>query len=138
MPCADFACILVFQADYFLGKKPKSMSYLVGYGPQYPIHVHHRGSSIASIFSLQSTVQCVQGFEAWYRRPEGNPNVIYGALVGGPDQNDNFSDDRSNYEQTEPTLSGCAPLVGLFSKLQSVSGAAGRKFTQNVSSLLPW
>ncbi|KAJ6365888.1 hypothetical protein OIU77_002451 [Salix suchowensis] len=73
------------QADYFLGKNPKSMSYLVGYGPQYPIHVHHRG----------------------------------------PDQNDNFSDDRSNYEQTEPTLSGCAPLVGLFSKLQSVSGAAG-------------
>ncbi|KAJ6678148.1 ENDOGLUCANASE 5 [Salix viminalis] len=113
------------QADYFLGKNPKSMSYLVGYGPQYPIHVHHRGSSIASIFSLRSTVQCVQGFEAWYRRPEGNPNVIYGALVGGPDQNDNFSDDRSNYEQTEPTLSGCAPLVGLFSKLQSVSGAAG-------------
>ncbi|KAF9678685.1 hypothetical protein SADUNF_Sadunf07G0060700 [Salix dunnii] len=113
------------QADYFLGKNPKSMSYLVGYGPQYPIHVHHRGSSIASIFSLQSTVQCVQGFEAWYRRPEGNPNVIHGALVGGPDQNDNFSDDRSNYEQTEPTLSGCAPLVGLFSKLQSVSGDAG-------------
>lgn len=113
------------QADYFLGKNPKSMSYLVGYGQQYPIHVHHRGSSIASIFSLQSTVECVQGFEKWYRRPEGNPNVIHGALVGGPDQNDNFSDDRSNYEQTEPTLSGCAPLVGLFSKLQSVSEAAG-------------
>nr|ALG64929.1 glycoside hydrolase 9C1 [Populus tomentosa] len=107
------------QADYFLGKNPKSMSYLVGYGQQYPIHAHHRGSSIASIFSLQSTVECVQGFEKWYRRPEGNPNVIHGALVGGPDQNDNFSDDRSNYEQTEPTLSGCAPLVGLFSKLQT-------------------
>ncbi|KAL5759121.1 hypothetical protein ACOSP7_017642 [Xanthoceras sorbifolium] len=107
------------QADYILGKNPKSMSYLIGYGSNYPIHVHHRGSSIASVYTLHSTVGCVQGFETWYRRPEGNPNVLYGGLVGGPDQNDNFYDDRSNYEQTEPTLSGSAPLVGLFSKLHS-------------------
>eukprot|EP00257_Ricinus_communis_P020408 XP_015579633.1 endoglucanase 5 [Ricinus communis] len=113
------------QADYILGKNPKSMSYIVGYGPQYPLHVHHRGSSIASIFVLHSSVECVQGFETWYHRTEANPNIIYGALVGGPDQNDNFSDDRSNYEQTEPALSGCAPLVGLFSKLQSLSEATG-------------
>ncbi|WCJ39873.1 glycosyl hydrolase 9C1 [Euphorbia peplus] len=111
------------QADYILGKNPKSMSYLVGYGQNYPVHVHHRGSSIASVFDLHSSVQCVQGFETWYRRPEPNPNVIYGALVGGPDKNDGFSDDRSNYEQTEPTLSGSAPLVGLFSKLQLVYGS---------------
>lgn len=115
----------VAQADYILGKNPKSMSYLVGYGPKYPIHVHHRGASIASITVLPQTVSCVQGFEAWYRRPEADPNVINGALVGGPDQNDNFSDDRSNYEQTEPTLSGSAPLVGLFSKLENLFGNKG-------------
>ncbi|CAI0443963.1 unnamed protein product [Linum tenue] len=114
------------QADYMLGKNPKSMSYVVGYGQQYPIRVHHRGASIASIFLLRSTVECVQGFDSWYRRPEANPNVVYGALVGGPDQNDNFNDQRSNYEQTEPTLCASAPLVGLFSKLQSASGSGGR------------
>nr|QCQ73715.1 endo-(1,4)-beta-D-glucanase [Litchi chinensis] len=113
------------QADYILGKNPKSMSYLIGYGPKYPIHVHHRGSSIASIYTLHSPVGCAQGFETWYHRPEGNPNVLYGGLVGGPDQNDNFYDDRSNYEQTEPTLSGCAPLVGLFSRLQASSKSRG-------------
>jgi endoglucanase len=113
------------QADYILGKNPKSMSYLVGYGPQYPTHVHHRGASIASIQALHSVVGCVQGFETWYYRPNGNPNVIYGALVGGPDNNDNFSDDRSNYEETEPTISGSAPLIGLFSKLQGVNGISG-------------
>ncbi|XVF44542.1 hypothetical protein PTKIN_Ptkin02bG0132900 [Pterospermum kingtungense] len=113
------------QADYILGKNPKSMSYLVGYGPKYPIHVHHRGASIASISVLPSLVSCVQGFEAWYRRPEADPNVLYGALVGGPDRNDNFNDDRSDYEQTEPTLSGTAPLVGLFSKLESLFGNIG-------------
>ncbi|KAK8562575.1 hypothetical protein V6N13_018841 [Hibiscus sabdariffa] len=110
------------QADYILGKNPKSMSYLVGYGPKYPVHVHHRGASIASISSIPSLVSCVDGFEDWYRRPEADPNVVYGALVGGPDQNDDFNDDRSNYEQTEPTLSGTAPLVGLFSKLESLYG----------------
>ncbi|PON99421.1 Glycoside hydrolase [Trema orientale] len=106
------------QVDYILGKNPKSISYLVGYGTKYPIHVHHRGSSIASVFNLHSPVGCVQGFDSWYRRPEANPNVIYGALVGGPDKNDDFSDDRSNYEETEPTISASGPLVGLFSKLQ--------------------
>ncbi|KAI3812332.1 hypothetical protein L1987_17039 [Smallanthus sonchifolius] len=115
------------QADYILGKNPKSMSYMVGYGQNYPIHVHHRGASIASISVLHSVVGCVQGFDAWYRRPEANPNVVHGGLVGGPDKNDNFEDDRSSYEQTEPTLSGTAPLVGLFSKLHSINShyAAG-------------
>lgn len=110
------------QADYILGKNPKSMSYIVGYGAKYPVHVHHRDASIPSISVLSAVVGCVQGFETWYHRTEGNPNVIYGALVGGPDQNDNFSDDRSNYEGTEPTISGTGPLVGLFSKLQSLNG----------------
>ncbi|KAL4638276.1 hypothetical protein ACB092_03G135300 [Castanea dentata] len=107
------------QVDYILGNNPKSISYIVGYGPNYPTHVHHRGASIASIHILHSVVECVQGFEAWYQNPQGNPNVIYGALVGGPNQNDDFSDDRSNYEETEPTLSGNAPLIGLFAKLQN-------------------
>ncbi|XP_024171945.1 endoglucanase 5 [Rosa chinensis] len=114
------------QVDYILGKNPKSMSYIVGYGAKYPVHVHHRDASIPSISVLHAVVGCVQGFEIWYHRTEGNPNVVYGALVGGPDQNDNFSDDRSNYEGTEPTISGTGPLVGLFSKLQSLNGGFNR------------
>ncbi|CAN0909117.1 Endoglucanase 5 [Linum grandiflorum] len=109
------------QADYILGKNPKSTSYLVGYGSKYSNHVHHRGASITSIFLLRAPVQCVEGYDTWYRKSDPNPNVIQGALVGGPDQNDNFSDDRSQYEQTEPTLTGNAPLVGLFAMLQSSS-----------------
>lgn len=115
------------QADYILGKNPKSMSYLVGYGENYPVRVHHRGASIASLSVMHSSVGCVEGFEAWYKRPEADPNVIYGALVGGPNVNDEFTDDRSNYEQTEPTLSGAAPLVGLFSKLHSLPGNSAGK-----------
>ncbi|XP_028783790.1 endoglucanase 5 [Neltuma alba] len=121
---SDLLAFVKSQADYMLGKNPKSMSYVIGYGAKYPVHVHHRGSSIPSIFVLHSVVGCVQGFDAWYRRSEANPNVLYGGLVGGPDQNDEFSDDRSNYEQTEPTLSASAPLVGIFAKLHSLYGNA--------------
>lgn len=38
--------LIYFQADYVLGKNPMKMSYLVGYGSDYPQYVHHRGSSI--------------------------------------------------------------------------------------------
>ncbi|KAD6795513.1 hypothetical protein E3N88_06409 [Mikania micrantha] len=31
------------QIDYILGKNPRKMSYVVGYGNHYPKHVHHRG-----------------------------------------------------------------------------------------------
>ncbi|KAJ0432225.1 putative cellulase [Helianthus annuus] len=135
--------LLVFaksQADYILGKNPKSMSYMVGYGQNYPIHVHHRGASIASISVLHSVVGCVQGFDAWYHRPEANPNIVYGGLVGGPDKYDNFEDDRSSYEQTEPTLSGTAPLVGLFSKLHSIDThyAAGPTPTKGQTNSYSW
>ncbi|KAK9117871.1 hypothetical protein Scep_015964 [Stephania cephalantha] len=113
------------QADYILGKNPQSMSYIVGYGAKYPVHVHHRDASIASTYVLHTQVGCVEGFEKWYRRAEADPNVIVGALVGGPNRNDEFSDDRSNYEETEPTISAAAPLLGLFSKLQSAVGGSG-------------
>ncbi|GJW36109.1 endoglucanase 5 [Tanacetum coccineum] len=113
------------QADYILGKNPNSMSYMVGYGQKYPTHVHHRGASIASVSVLHSVVGCVQGFDAWYRRPQVDPNIVYGGLVGGPDKNDNYDDDRSNYEQSEPTMSGTAPLIGLFAKLHSINSHYG-------------
>ncbi|XP_077219615.1 glycosyl hydrolase 9C1 [Tasmannia lanceolata] len=113
------------QADYILGKNPKSKSYLVGYGSNFPVQVHHRGASIESKSILPAPVGCLEGFENWYNLQKSNPNVIIGALVGGPDQNDEFSDERSNYEQTEPSVAGNAPLVGLFAKLKSTFGNSG-------------
>ncbi|XP_057247763.1 endoglucanase 5 [Beta vulgaris subsp. vulgaris] len=111
------------QADYILGKNPESMSYLVGYGTKYPTKVHHRGSSMPSIHEVSSKIECVQGFEEWYKNSGPNPNVLYGALIGGPDSSDCFADDRDNHAQSEPTLTAASPLIGLFSKLYSVSSS---------------
>ena len=33
-----------------------------------------------------------------YNNPGPNPQTLNGALVGGPDQNDAYVDDRSNYK----------------------------------------
>ncbi|RRT36218.1 hypothetical protein B296_00033125 [Ensete ventricosum] len=117
--------VLLTKADYILGKNPKSMSYLVGYGWNYPTHVHHRGASVPSIFELPSAVGCIDGFDDWYVNKDGNPNVIEGALVGGPDVKDEFYDDRCKYEQTEPSMVGNAPLVGLFAALDGLEGDKG-------------
>lgn len=33
-----------------------------------------------------------------------NPIILYGALVGGPDKNDHYKDDRKEYVQSEVAL----------------------------------
>ncbi|EXC27256.1 Endoglucanase 11 [Morus notabilis] len=108
------------QVDYILGSNPQNKSYLVGYGPNYPKRVHHRGASIGSYRENKGFIGCTQGYDNWYGRDEPNPNVLVGALVGGPDCQDNFSDERYNYMQTEACTYNTAPLVGVFAKLSQL------------------
>ncbi|XP_061967917.1 endoglucanase 11-like isoform X1 [Populus nigra] len=116
----DYQEILHFaksQVDYILGSNPMNMSYLVGYGPKYPTRVHHRGASMVPYRESMGFIGCTQGFDLWYGREEPNPNVVVGAVVGGPDCQDNFMDQRGNYMQTEACTYNAAPLVGVFAKL---------------------
>ncbi|KAL1812924.1 hypothetical protein ACET3Z_022989 [Daucus carota] len=117
----DLFTLAKSQVDYILGVNPNNMSYLVGYGPKYPTHVHHRGASIASYRLNKGFIGCTQGYDDWYSRPEPNPNVVIGALVGGPDRDDDFKDDRGNYMQTEACTYNTAPLVGIFAKLNQLT-----------------
>ncbi|KAL8153775.1 hypothetical protein V2J09_011535 [Rumex salicifolius] len=127
----------VSQGDYILGKNPQSMSYMVGFGDKYPKFVHHRGGSIPSMLALPSPVGCAQGFDKWFKSPAPDPNVVYGALVGGPDSSDDFTDSRSNYEQSEPTTTAAAPLIGLFSRLLSVHSSSPTSATPTQTSTPP-
>ncbi|KAL5548462.1 hypothetical protein UlMin_003693 [Ulmus minor] len=112
--------ILVFaksQIDYILGSNPMAVSYLVGFGPNYPRRVHHRGASIDSFKRSKGFIGCTQGYDNWYGRRDPNPNILVGALVGGPDFDDQFRDARWNYMQTEACTYNTAPLVGVFARL---------------------
>lgn len=105
------------QVDYILGDNPRATSYMVGYGNNYPRQVHHRGSSIVSIKVDPSFVTCRGGYATWFSRKASDPNVLTGAIVGGPDAYDNFADQRDNYEQTEPATYNNAPLIGVLARL---------------------
>ncbi|KAJ0978290.1 hypothetical protein J5N97_013764 [Dioscorea zingiberensis] len=106
----------VTPVDYILGANPKGMSYMVGFGSKYPVKFHHRGASLPSIKTNPRLIACKDGFN-YFRSDRPNPNVLDGAVVGGPDANDQFDDNRSNYQQSEGPTVNTAPLVGLLARL---------------------
>ncbi|TVU21182.1 hypothetical protein EJB05_30806, partial [Eragrostis curvula] len=104
------------QVDYLLGSNPMGMSYMVGYGNKYPRRIHHRASSLPSVAAHPGKIGCSQGFTALYAGGP-NPNVHVGAVVGGPNEQDQFPDDRNDHERSEPATYINAPLVGALAYL---------------------
>ncbi|XP_059624657.1 endoglucanase 24-like [Cornus florida] len=112
----DLRNFAILQADYVLGNNPFKMSYLVGYGSNYPQYVHHRGASIPA----DANTGCRDGFK-WLNSIDPNPNTAVGALVGGPFLNETYIDSRNNSMQGEPTTYNSAFVVGLLSGLAATS-----------------
>ncbi|KAK1304889.1 Endoglucanase 24 [Acorus calamus] len=112
---SDLRNFAISQIDYILGDNPMKLSYLVGYGRNYPQQVHHRGASIPA----DAKTGC-DGMK-WLTSSEPNPNVAIGALVGGPFKNDSYIDSRNNSMQAEPSTYNSAVLVGLLSGLVTTS-----------------
>ncbi|XP_020680103.1 endoglucanase 12 [Dendrobium catenatum] len=121
------------QINYVLGENPRKMSYVVGYGKNYPRRVHHRGASIPHNGVKYS---CTAGWK-WRDAKTPNPNTITGAMVGGPDKFDGFSDVRTNYNYTEPTMAGNAGLVAALISLTSTGGGLGIDKNSIFSALPP-
>lgn len=92
-------------------------SYMVDYGQIFPQRVHHRGSSMPSIKVHKDHINCKDGTPYYVKGP--NPNLLTGAVVGGPGPNDSFADDRSNPSQSEPATYINAPLVGLLASVET-------------------
>ncbi|KAJ6412549.1 hypothetical protein OIU84_005577 [Salix udensis] len=53
---------------------------------------------------------CPEG-DRWLYSKDPNPNILWGAMVAGPDKFDNFLDDRDKPWFTEPTIASNAGLV---------------------------
>nr|AXQ39830.1 beta-1,4-endoglucanase [Diploptera punctata] len=79
------------QIGYMLGDTGRS--YVVGFGTNPPSHESHRSSSCPL-----APATC-----DWnnYNSADPNPQVLYGALVGGPGQDDDYQDVRSDYIHNE-------------------------------------
>ncbi|XP_078441609.1 glycosyl hydrolase 9A4 [Wolffia australiana] len=89
------------QMDYLLGSNPQGRSYMVGFGQSPPTQAHHRGSSVP-VTEASAYVGCAASFSTWFARAGPNPNELSGAIVGGPDRNDNFDDLRWDSSKLEP------------------------------------
>ena len=99
------------QVDYILGENPKGMSYMVGYSNYFPQRIHHRGSSLPSLKDHPQFIGCKEG-SIYYNSSDPNPNVLVGAVVGGPGEDDTYEDDRVDFRKSEPTTYINAPFVG--------------------------
>ncbi|KAG7552547.1 Six-hairpin glycosidase superfamily [Arabidopsis thaliana x Arabidopsis arenosa] len=108
------------QVDYILGNNPLKMSYMVGFGTKYPTQPHHRGSSLPSIQSKPEKIDCNGGY-SYYNSDTPNPNVHTGAIVGGPNSSDQYSDKRTDYSHAEPTTYINAAFIGPVAALISSS-----------------
>nr|QCQ73712.1 endo-(1,4)-beta-D-glucanase [Litchi chinensis] len=100
------------QVNYILGDNPLRMSYMVGYGARYPQRIHHRASSLPSVQAHPAHIGCKAG-SRFFLSPNPNPNLLAGAVVGGPNVTDAFPDSRPFFQESEPTTYINAPLVGL-------------------------
>jgi hypothetical protein len=95
--------------DYCFGTNPKSLSYLTNttYATNTVKHPHHRAN------------EPVRG---------GPTNGMVGALAGGPDQSDNFTDDVNQYTFTEVALDYNASfLLGCVGRKYVADGGTGGK-----------
>ena len=96
------------QIRYALGDNPAGRSYVCGFGSNPPVNPHHRaahGSTTNDITNPASTL-----------------HVLHGALVGGPDEDDGFSDDRGNFQQTEVALDFNAGFTGALARMVARDG----------------
>ncbi|KAG0727200.1 Endoglucanase E-4 [Chionoecetes opilio] len=83
----------VSQIDFILGAA--GHSFVVGFGEDPPLRAHHRSASCPS-----PPDSCAQN--NWgYEQPGPNPHILYGGIVGGPSENGDWEDDRSDYVRNE-------------------------------------
>ncbi|MBO4275694.1 glycoside hydrolase family 9 protein, partial [Microbispora triticiradicis] len=94
------------QVDYALGDNPRHASYMVGFGTNPPTHVQHRAASGQYLGYMSDTTG-------------PNLHVLYGALAGGPDAADAYTDSRTDYVRNEVAIdynSGITNVLARFAK----------------------
>ncbi|CAH2065495.1 unnamed protein product [Thlaspi arvense] len=108
------------QIDYILGHNPRGRSYMVGFGPNPPKQAHHRGASVP-MAEANAPLSCPLSFVKWYNKNQPNANELTGAILGGPDRQDNFQDFRWTSVYTEPCTYINSIAVGVLAKLAATA-----------------
>lgn len=91
------------QINYVLGVNPKNFSYVCGYSDNSPKNPHHRTAHGSW-----------KNAEAY---PEISRHTLYGALVGGPNEDGSYEDDRGNYINNEVATDYNAGFTAILCKM---------------------
>ncbi len=84
------------QMEYIIGDNPINRCYVVGYGDNAVKYPHHRAAS--------GLTKCED--------PAPHKHILYGALAGGPDENDEHNDITKDWVYNEVTIDYNAAIVG--------------------------
>jgi len=98
------------QVGYMLGDA--GHSYVIGFGTNPPQRPHHRSSSCPDL-----PAPC--DYSAM-NNPGPNPQVLIGALVGGPKQDDSYNDDRGDYVSNEVATDYNAAFTSLVAGVRNL------------------
>lgn len=104
------------QMEYLMGKNSLNRCYITGFNENSVKFPHHRGASGLAIDVDENT----------------HRHTLVGALVGGPDGNDNHNDSTSDYEQNEVAIDYNAGFVGALAGFYELYGE-GQKIDSNFS-----
>lgn len=107
------------QLDYALGSTGRS--FVVGYGLNFPLQPHHEGASCPNEPNPCDWPQ--------YSANAPNPQVLYGALVGGPegklrneiDPDNSYVDRRNEVDGNKPSVDGNAGFTSALAGLWQLS-----------------
>ena len=108
------------QMDYLMGKNPLNRCYIVGYSDISAKFPHHRAASGLS--------RCED--------PRPHKYVLYGALVGGPDAQDQHIDRTDDYIYNEVTIDYNAAFVGACAGLYKYFGDESMKITPDFPPII--
>ena len=103
------------QMEYIMGNNPLNRSYIVGYNENSVKYPHHRACS--------GLTKCED--------PDEHRYVLYGALVGGPDDTDKHNDITKDWTYNEVTIDYNAAFVGACAGLYEFFGTDDMKPTTN-------
>lgn len=99
------------QMNYLMGDNPNALSYIVGFGDNSVRFPHHRAAHASFSNSMDD--------------PYEHAHVLYGALVGGPDDADQHIDETSNYIYNEVAIDYNAGFVGALAGLYEYYNTEG-------------
>jgi endoglucanase len=94
----DFTDWAKTQMDYIMGDNPLNRCFIVGYSENSAKHPHHRAAHGSKTNNMGV--------------PEEHRHTLWGALVGGPDQDDVHNDVTEDYVYNEVTIDYNAGFVG--------------------------